>query len=466
MMKFIDIFFTIAGILGMIFIVGACLHTMVKIFEKRKFFSLILFFSILSLFFIPITVKVITIIAGFVLISNALFYDYFMLNFLFHKKAKDKSTFSLFPEVSIIIPAKNESHVIKETLISLSQINYPKSRLNIIVIDDNSTDGTYEVASSMNHLENLQIIRNEESYGKSKAINTILKTIETEYTLILDADHLVEKNYIRKVLLNFEDPKVACVQTVNTVRNGNTNILSRLVQMEYLSRYEVLYAGREMALFMGSGGIFRTSVLKNLGGFDGKMLTEDLEISYRIYEAGYKIVLDDSIATHELATIDIKNYYKQRHRWFRGIWQSYRLHFLKMLNTKMPVKNKLFFLHVILEYFALLSYLYTIVLYSLDTLKIITFDAKYLVYIETVTIAIALSISFIKTKKFNLFLFLPLIVIYYIFYSLPNLLALIDNWILKSEKNWVKTERTQSDNTGISYPVFVPTNYKESVPLD
>ena len=260
------------------------------------------------------------------------------------------------------------------------------------------------------------------------------------------------------------DPEVACVQTVNTVRNGKTNILSRLVQMEYLSRYEVLYAGRSMALFMGSGGIFRTSILKQLDGFNGKMLTEDLEISYRIYEAGYKIVLDDNIATHELATTDCKNYYKQRHRWFRGIWQSYQIHFFKMLKAKMPIKNKFFFLHVIIEYFALLSYLYTIVLYSLDTFKIITFDAKYLVYIETITIAMVLVISFIKTKKFGLFFFLPLIVIYYIFYSLPNLMALIDNWVLRAEKNWVKTERTKGNV--VTYPVFVKTNYKESMPQD
>ena len=462
--KFIDIFFTIAGILGMVFILGTCLHTIVKILEKRKFFSLILFLSLLFLFFIPITIKVTTIIAGFVLISNALFYNYFAIYFLFRKKAKIKNTISQYPEVSIIIPAKNESKVIKETLISLSQINYPKSKLDIIVIDDNSSDETFEIASSMNYIENLHVYKNEESLGKSKAINSILKIIDTEYTVILDADDLVDENYLTKVLLNFADPEVACVQTVNTVRNGKTNILSRLVQMEYLSRYEVLYAGRSMALFMGSGGIFRTSILKQLDGFNGKMLTEDLEISYRIYEAGYKIVLDDNIATHELATTDCKNYYKQRHRWFRGIWQSYQIHFFKMLKAKMPIKNKFFFLHVIIEYFALLSYLYTIVLYSLDTFKIITFDAKYLVYIETITIAMVLVISFIKTKKFGLFFFLPLIVIYYIFYSLPNLMALIDNWVLRAEKNWVKTERTKGNV--VTYPVFVKTNYKESIPQD
>src|ERR1035437_5652936 len=215
--KFIDIFFTIAGILGMVFILGTCLHTIVKILEKRKFFSLILFLSLLFLFFIPITIKVTTIIAGFVLISNGLFYNYFAIYFLFRKKAKIKNTISQYPEVSIIIPAKNESKVIKETLISLSQINYPKSKLDIIVIDDNSSDETFEIASSMNYIENLHVYKNEESLGKSKAINSILKIIDTEYTVILDADDLVDENYLTKVLLNFADPEVACVQTVNTV---------------------------------------------------------------------------------------------------------------------------------------------------------------------------------------------------------------------------------------------------------
>ena len=453
----IDIFFTCCGTLGLLLIIIAFVYTIFKLIRKKKIASLFLFLSIVMLMFIPLTFKIINLSAGFILIVNALFYGYFVFCFLIRKNKKNINIANKeCPTISIVIPCKNESNVIGATLTSMSQIDYPKSNIEIIVIDDNSTDNTLAIAKSMDYIKNLKVIHNSESYGKSNSINRILKDIYTEFILVLDADHLIDKDYINKALLNFKNSKVACVQSINSIRNGHTNILTRLIQMEYLGRYEVLYSGRSMGLFMGSGGVFKTNILKSLGGFDGHMLTEDIEVSYRVYEAGYKIVFDDSLSTYELTTIDIKNYFKQRHRWFRGIMQSFKHHLPKMLtNSKNTLQQKFFFIHVIIEFFALPSYLLVNVLYALDIFTIFPFDFKYFLYIETFILAIVLSVAIIKTKKPALFIFLPLIVPYYVFYALPNLIAIIDNSIIKAEKVWIKTDRSNIEYEELSHQLYV-----------
>ena len=379
---FAKIIYTYFGLMGFIalavllYVIGYSFYHLLK---KKKVTGLILLIGIIGLFFISMSYKIIVLCAAIVLLVNIAFYVVFTARTLFKRKRSEIS--ENYPSVSILIPAKNEAKVLEDTLVSLSEQDYPISKFEIIVIDDNSTDQTYELCKSLRSISNLKVIKNKQSLGKARALNEVLKTLNSEYTVILDADHLTDKSFIKKALCNFKNPKVACMQGKNLIRNGKTNLLCRLIQIEYYSRYEIIYPGKKMALFMGSGAMFRTICLKEVNGFSEEMLTEDLEVSYKLYENGNIIAFDNTIATYELATEDLKNFYKQRHRWFRGIWQSFQAHFSRMaLSKSIPIPARIYFLHIIIENITLSSVLLFSALFALDYTGVSAFAYKNVLF--------------------------------------------------------------------------------------
>lgn len=447
--KVIDSYFASAGLLSLLFAGTVAVYTVYQAIQLKKITSLVWLALIGLILGWSVSNEIIQWIAAGILLINSMFYIYFTIGFLLRKRKTQKRSTNYHPTISILIPARNEAKVLGATLTSLHRLNYPKSAYEVIVIDDSSTDETPSICKAMSSvMTNLKMIRNETALGKSVALNKTLETLDAEFVMILDADHLIDTFFIQRILINFEDKKVACVQGKNTIRNGKESLLSRLVQMEYLGRYEILYPGKPMALFMGSGAMFRTQVLKKVGGFNKVMLTEDLEVSYRIYESGNTILFDNTISTYELACSDFKNYFKQRHRWFRGIWQSFIHHIPGMVSAQnVSTYTILYFFYVIIENMALSSYLYTNALYALDFFGVAAFDFKPAVQIQTVVLGTVLGLGAIFGKRPLLLLFLPLAIFYYILFALPNLIAMIDNMLLNTAYKWNKTDRSHVAGT-------------------
>jgi cellulose synthase/poly-beta-1,6-N-acetylglucosamine synthase-like glycosyltransferase len=220
------------------------------------------------------------------------------------------------PKVSILIPAYNEEKTIHRCISSVLNLNYPKEKLEIIVINDGSTDRTKEIAESFGN--KIKLI-NQKNQGKSKAMNKGLKVSTGEFVACLDADSYVEKNALRKMLLYFNS-KIAAVTPLLKVDKPK-NLLQKIQFIEYIF---YIFVKKCMAkintIFVTPGPftIYRKNIIKALGGFDEKSIVEDQEIAYRLQKNHYRIEQsgDGEVFTEVPKTL--KEFYRQRSRWSRG----------------------------------------------------------------------------------------------------------------------------------------------------
>ena len=153
------------------------------------------------------------------------------------------------PTVSIMIPAHNEERVISRILRRMAELDYPKARLQIIVIDDASTDNTgilvNQFASNNPSVEIKRRTAKEGGKGKAAALNAGLKLARNDIIICFDADYYPQVDILRKLTAPFEDPKIGLVQGRVTVLNEPHNLVTRLVALERVGGYRVDQQARE-----------------------------------------------------------------------------------------------------------------------------------------------------------------------------------------------------------------------------
>jgi cellulose synthase/poly-beta-1,6-N-acetylglucosamine synthase-like glycosyltransferase len=244
--------------------------------------------------------------------------------------------------VSILIPACNEELVIGRILRRMLELTYPRDRLQIVVVDDGSTDGTGRIADQYaeNHPQ-IEVIHrscSEGRRGKASALNAGLKKVNGEIVLCFDADYFPRRNIVEQLVREFADPKVGGVQGRVTVLNEPKNIVTRLVALERIGGYRVDQEARSSlgltTQFGGTAGGFRRSLLDALGGWDETMLAEDTDITFRVYLAGYVIRYVNEAECYEEAVESWRAYWRQRYRWSRGHMEVAFKHFGAVLKSR------------------------------------------------------------------------------------------------------------------------------------
>ena len=231
------------------------------------------------------------------------------------------------PRISLLIPAHNEEVVLNRTLAAMSELDYPRDRLDVLVIDDASTDRTGEIAEwwaeRRTHFRVVHLKGDERRGGKSAALNRGLAVARFENIAVYDADNTPESGALRELAGQLADnPHVgAVIGTFRTV-NRNKNILTRMISIEGLSYQWIVQAGRWMLLRVctlpGTNLLIRRSILDALGGWDEQALTEDAELSIQIYELGYTIKYVPYAVTWEQEPERLSTWFRQRSRWVRG----------------------------------------------------------------------------------------------------------------------------------------------------
>jgi len=243
----------------------------------------------------------------------------FMLLFFAHEKRLFKRPKPReFPSISIIIPAHNEEENIKETIENAKNLDYPRDK-EIIIVDDGSTDRTFEIAKK---IKGVKVLRKKRG-GKANALNFGIKHAKGEIVVCIDSDSYPEKSALLKTVPFFEK-NVAAVTTSVFVKDAK-GILERLQEIEYMmiawSRklFEYLDA---IYVTPGPMSLYKKDILQKLGGFDEKNLTEDIEIAWRLIKHNYKIKmsLDTKVFTSVPKTI--KKWWHQRLRWNIGGLQT------------------------------------------------------------------------------------------------------------------------------------------------
>jgi len=256
----------------------------------------------------------------------------FTLTALYHEKGQhhhNPHDAAYQPTVSVLIPARNEEKVIGRILQRMTELTYPKEKLEVIVIDDASTDQTSEIAEEFaKEHEYIKVVhRSLEDGGKGKpaALNHGLKYVEGEIVCCFDADYYPQRDILEKLIACFKDPKVGAVQGRVTVLNEPNTLVTRLVALERTGGYRVDQFARDslglIPQFGGTVGGFRRSLIESLGGWDPSMLAEDTDLTFKACLAGYKVRYVNDAECYEEAVENWRSYWRQRSRWAKGHMQ-------------------------------------------------------------------------------------------------------------------------------------------------
>ena len=237
----------------------------------------------------------------------------------------ERAFLSSSPSVTVIVPSYNAGSGIEGTVISLLENNYP--HLQIIVVDDNSTDGIYQRLLPWSERGEVLLVKNSAASGragKPAALNLGLIYATGDFVVFIDADSTVDHDLLMRMIGPFQDASVGAVAGNVVVRNRDVNLLTFLQTAEYklgieLSRRWLDRTGRVLGA-SGACCAFRRKALVALGGSSSSR-GEDLDNSLMIRRAGYRLVFrTDAVVRTEVPTTLIR-LFKQRQRWDRDVVQ-------------------------------------------------------------------------------------------------------------------------------------------------
>ncbi len=243
------------------------------------------------------------------------------------KRAIDNTTHLERPTVCILIPAHNEETVIGRTLEAMIKLEYPSDKLEILVINDGSSDRTGEIVESMSKRDRrvrcYNVPKGEGGKGKSRALNLGLKQTDAEVIAVYDADNQpmpdALKYLVSELLLH---PDLGAVLGNFRTINKDRTWLTRFVSIETMSFQAILQAGRwalfKVATLPGTNFVIWKHLVDDLNGWDEDAITEDSELSIRVYMKGCKIKYIPFAVTLEQEPETISVWVKQRTRWVRG----------------------------------------------------------------------------------------------------------------------------------------------------
>ncbi len=238
------------------------------------------------------------------------------------------------PRVAVIVACKNEQQVIRGLVASLLELDYPADLLQLMVVNDGSTDETGAILTSLAELHpTLTCLhrRPEESSGKSAALNAALALVSADVVVVFDGDHQPRPDVVRRLVRHFEDPSIAAVQGRCQISNPDDSLISRLVAIDYLAGYLVNEYGRQsiyrLPAYGGANCAVRTTSLRELGGWNVESVTEDTDLTIRLMLTGQRVRYDVTAVDEEEGVITVGRFWRQRYRWARGhqqVWRDYR----------------------------------------------------------------------------------------------------------------------------------------------
>jgi len=228
------------------------------------------------------------------------------------------------PSITIGVPAYNEEKTIEKTVDSIVKADYPKEKVEIIIVNDGSKDNTVSVVKQIIQKYPSYDIKlvNKKNGGKASANNTALRKAKGELFAVVDADSRIEKNCIKLLVRHFENEKVGAAISRIKVDKPKT-LLERMQRFEYIMSNmirKLMSNIGTLALTPGVLSMYRTELVRKLGGFDANRenLTEDLEIAMRLKYHNYMVVMDTDSITHTVVPKKMHSLWRQRIRWSRG----------------------------------------------------------------------------------------------------------------------------------------------------
>lgn len=231
------------------------------------------------------------------------------------------------PSVSVIVPAYNEEVVLENCIRSIVASDYPN--FDVICVDDGSSDNTFAIMQRLAaELPRVQAMT-QDNAGKGAALNRGIAASTGKILVLVDSDGVFRRDTITEMVRGFEEPDVGAVcgddRTVNLDR-VQTKFLSLISHVGTGLMRRALHMLRALPVVSGNTGAFRREVLGETGLLRTDTIGEDLELTWRIYRAGYRVSFRTRAIVYAESPSTIRGLFKQRVRWARGLLQSCRLH--------------------------------------------------------------------------------------------------------------------------------------------
>jgi cellulose synthase/poly-beta-1,6-N-acetylglucosamine synthase-like glycosyltransferase len=250
---------------------------------------------------------------------------FFLLTFLENRKKmvvrKGEVKLLSYPAVTIMVPCWNEEKTVEKTVDSLLALNYPQDKLNIFLIDDGSTDDTWNVLRKFEAHSNIKVFHKENG-GKHTALNLGISMAKTDFIGCLDADSIVHPEALARIMSYFEKNHKTMAVVPSVVVNNPRNLIQKAQSFEHFITVFI----RKMHSFLGAVcvlpgpfSIYRKKVFDDLGPYYQAYNVEDTEMAYRMQKNHYLIedCHDAYVFTNMPDTIP--SLFRQRLRWIYGI---------------------------------------------------------------------------------------------------------------------------------------------------
>jgi len=294
-------------------------------------------------YFISLTILFLFGSSGFVMIY------YYMKNR--DKKRMSVGPLEEFPEVTVQLPIYNEYYVVERLIKAACEIDYPKSKLELQVLDDSTDETTAILSRLVQHYGELgydikHIRRNSREGYKAGALKYGLTTARGEFVAIFDADFIPSKDFLRQTLPYFyKNKKIGLVQTRWEHLNSDYSFLTRVQAMALDGHFVIEQNVRNKAGFFinfnGTGGIWRKECIFDSGNWEADTLTEDLDLSYRAQLRGWQFIfLNDVTSPAELPS-EINALKSQQFRWTKGAIETARKILPRVWKSKLPLEKKI-----------------------------------------------------------------------------------------------------------------------------
>lgn len=367
------------------------------------------------------------------------------------REQKPAGTGGGLPSFSVLVPVKNEAHLVGRLFEAVAKQNYPKEKVEIVFVEDGSSDNTLQVCQALAAEHgNVKVMQRELSNGKPSALNFGLAHCQGDIVAVFDADSVPDPDALLNVATYFDDSKVAAVQGRTLSINSKQNMLTQFISYEESAWCEVYLRGKDaLGMFVhlrGSCQFIRRRVLQGLCGFDEGTLSEDMEMSARLTKEGYSIRYGGDVCAWQESPSSLRMLFRQRTRWFRGTMEVAFKY--GRLMTKPTVKTfdaevTLFGPFIIMA--SLLSYVVGSGAFFAQSPFNVVWRGFVIVSIIATTLTMLLAgaalVCASKNKGFRNLLWLPFVFGYWCVQGFIALYALV-LILLRRPKHWAKTPKT------------------------
>ncbi len=264
-----------------------------------------------------------------ILFEVVLFTSYTFIMYIYSRKEEKKENpiNSDLPSITLIIPMYNEEKVIREKIENTALLDYPNSKLEVIIVDDYSKDNSIEISKDAISKTSLKakVVKNEGGKGKARGLNWIFPQVSNEITVISDADALLKEDSLLQITKNYSDPMIGGV-TGKIMIISDKRRISKSQEDSYRSYFDLWRQGESkigsVSVCNGPLMSFRTNLLKRIK-VDPDAYADDSDILFKIIQLGHRVVYDKKAIVFERVPLTLKGRTIQKMKRINGLRKVY-----------------------------------------------------------------------------------------------------------------------------------------------